>query len=84
MGETISRTSLRRILTIAEADIAVVKVKKHFSMYMAPEEVLLQLIAVFKTGLSTKEITDAIERISGIIQTEFPRIKQIFIEPVAK
>ncbi len=82
MGETTSRKTLRRVVTIAEADEAVLRVKKHFSMYMGPEDVLLQLIAVFKKDLTTQQITDAIERITKLIQAEFPRIKQIFIEPV--
>ena len=84
MGETTSKKTLRKIVAITEADAAVVKVKKHFSMYMAPEEVLLQLIAVFKEGLTTVEITNAIERITKVIQKEYPRIKQIFIEPAAQ
>lgn len=84
MGETTSRKTLRKIVALTEADTAVIKVKKHFSMYMAPEEILLQINAVFKAGLTTKQITDAIERITKTIQHEFPRIKQIFIEPVAK
>jgi cation diffusion facilitator family transporter len=84
MGETTSRKTLRKVVALTEADVAVVKVKKHFSMYMAPEEILLQLNTVFKEGLTTRQITDAIERITKTIQVEFPRIKQIFIEPVAK
>jgi cation diffusion facilitator family transporter len=84
MGETTSRKTLRKVVALTEADAAVIKVKKHFSMYMAPEEILLQLNTVFKEGLTTHQITDAIERITKTIQLEFPRIKQIFIEPVAK
>lgn len=84
MGETTSRKNLRKIMALAEADMAVIKVKKHFSMYMAPEEILLQLNTVFKDGLTTRQITDAIERITKTIQADFPRVKQIFIEPVAK
>ncbi|MDB5134936.1 MAG: ferrous iron efflux protein [Mucilaginibacter sp.] len=84
MGETTSRKTLRKVVSITEADVAVIKVKKHFSMYMAPDEILLQLNAVFKEGLTTHQITDAIERITKTIQVEFPRIKQIFIEPVSR
>ena len=52
-------------------------------MITTPEEgILLQLNTVFKDGLTTKQITDAIERIVRTIQTEFPRIRQIFVEPV--
>lgn len=82
MGETTTKTTRRRIISITEADNAIIKVKRQSSMYMAPEEILLQLFAVFKKELTTDQITDAIERISGAIQKEFPRITQIFIEPV--
>ncbi len=51
---------------------------------MSPEEVVLQLITVFKDNLNTRQITEAIERIQKTIQQKFPRIKQIFIEPVSK
>jgi cation diffusion facilitator family transporter len=84
MGETTSRKTLRKIIKLTEADQAVLKVKKHFSMYMGPEEVLLQLNTIFKDDLTTHQITDAIERITKTIQAEFPKIKQIYIEPVAK
>jgi len=82
MGETITRKSIRRILRLTHDDPAVIKVKKHFSMYMGPEEILIQLNTVFKQDLTTVQITDAIERITKLIKTELPRIKQIFIEPV--
>ncbi|MDO3642854.1 cation diffusion facilitator family transporter [Mucilaginibacter sp. L3T2-6] len=82
LGESTSRTTLKKIILLAQADDAVIKVKKHFSTYMSPEEVLLQLNTVFKDNLTTRQITDAIERITKAIQTDFPRIKQIFIEPV--
>jgi len=82
MGETTSRRTLRRVVKIAEADEAVIKVKRHFSMYLSPEEVILQLHTVFRQNLNTVQITDAIERITDQIRKEFPRMKQIFIEPV--
>jgi len=84
MGETTSRRTLKKVIKLAEADETVIKVKKHFSMYMSPEEILLHMNTVFKDDLTTHQITDAIERITKTIQKEFPRMKQIFIEPVAK
>jgi hypothetical protein len=51
-------------------------------MYLAPEEVVLQLVTVFRQDLTTREITESIQRVTTIIQKEFPRVKQIFIEPV--
>lgn len=82
MGETPSRKTLRKIISITEADPSIVKVKKHYSIYLAPEEIVLQLIAIFKKDLTTEEITEAIKRVSHAIRKSFPRFKQIFIEPV--
>jgi len=81
IGESISRKTMRKILALAKADPSIIKIKRHFSIYMAPEEVVLQLIAVIKKDLATHDITEAIKRISKNIEEEFPRIKQIYIEP---
>jgi len=81
LGESVSKKTIREIIALTQADPSIVKVKRHFSMYMAPEEVVLQLIAVFKKDLTTQQITEAIKRIIKSIQEKFPRIKQIFIEP---
>ena len=84
MGEPPARRILKKVIILVQADEAVIKVKKHFATYMAPEDVLIQLNTVFKQGLTTKQITDAIERITTKIKADFPRMKQVFIEPVAK
>ncbi len=82
MGETINRSTIKRILSIAEADDTIIRIKKHYSTYMAPDEAILQLNAVFKKDLTTVDITDAISRIISNIQQEYPGIRQIFIEPI--
>jgi cation diffusion facilitator family transporter len=84
MGETISRKHLKKIIALVESNTDVVKVKKHFSIYRSPDDILLQLNAVFKENLTTHQITDAIESITKTIQSQYPLIKQLFIEPVAK
>ena len=81
LGESISKATIESILGIAREDIAIIRIKKHLSMYLGPEEVVLQLIAEFEDDLTTADITDAIKRVSTIIKERFPRIKQIFIEP---
>ena len=81
IGESINRKAIREILSLTRSDPSIINVKKHFSIYMAPDEILLQLITEFKKDLSTGEITEAIERIIKLIKEKFPRIKQIFIEP---
>jgi len=82
MGETVRKATIKEIVAITEADPSVIKVKKQLSVYLAPEEIVLQLTAVFKKGLNTDQITGAISDITRSIQEKFPLIKQIFIEPV--
>ena len=84
MGETIRKATVQQIVSITESDPAVIKVQQQFSVYMAPEEIILQMTAVFKDGLSTEQITSSISNIIKSIQQRFPLVKQIFIEPVAK
>jgi cation diffusion facilitator family transporter len=82
MGVPPGKKAIRKIIRLTEADPAVIKVKHQSSMYLAPEEVILQLNTVFKDELTTRQITAAIQRITHVIKLEFPRIKQLFIEPV--
>lgn len=84
MGETIALEHLKLIIAMAEGDPAIIRVKKHFSIYRSPEDILLQLTAVFKPDLTTRQITRSIENIIHRIQTNYPHIRQIFIEPVRK
>lgn len=84
MGETISRKTLKKIIALVEQDKNVIAVKKHFSIYRSPDDILLQMNAIFKDDLTTRQLTDAIEKITKTIKSEYPLIKQLFIEPVAK
>jgi cation diffusion facilitator family transporter len=81
MGESVSEGTIGAIIKLTEEDNAIVKVQRHFSMYMAPEEVILQLLVVFKNDLTTTGITEAVRRLREKIRRQFPHIKQIFIEP---
>ena len=81
MGEPASPKALNEIITITESDPVIQKVLRHYSMFMSPEEVVLQLTTVFKDDITAKEITKAIRRVEQKIQEKFPKVKQIFIEP---
>lgn len=83
MGEPAGKKVLNDIVHITENDPSTRKVLRHYSMYMSPDEVVLQLRTVFRDDLTTGDITTAIERIEKKIQQKFPRVKQIFIEPAA-
>jgi cation diffusion facilitator family transporter len=82
VGETPGKKQLAQALAITELDESVIKVKKHFSTVMSPDHTVLILNTVFKENLTTVQITEAIQRISGNIQKDCSNIKQIFIEPV--
>lgn len=84
MGETIALEHLKVIIAMAEDDPAIVRIKRHFSIYRSPDDILLQLTAVFRPQLTTMQITNAIERIKHHIQGEYPHIRQLFIEPVKR
>ncbi len=83
MGESADKKLLESVIDIARADPLVLKVKQPLSMYMAPEEIVLVLMAVFDQNATTKGITDAMERIRTAIKQRHPSITQIFIEPEA-
>ena len=57
------------------------KVTRVFSLYQAPEEVLLVLIVDFPSGLKTGEISDRIVRIRDNIKSRFAKIAYIVIQP---
>ena len=82
MGETIQRKTMQEVIALTESNPAIIKVKKKLSIYLSPEEIVLQLTAVFKKDLTTEQITSAISSVSQSVQQKFPLIKQIFIEPV--
>jgi cation diffusion facilitator family transporter len=82
VGETPGKKQLAQALAITESDESVIRVKKHYSTVMSPDYTILILNTVFKENLTTSQITEAIQRISGDIQKSCSDIKQIFIEPV--
>jgi len=82
MGESIDESILNEVITLAQTDPAVSLINQNpLSMYMAPEEIILLMPVVFKSHLSTPDLTEAIDRIKIQIQNNFPSITKIFITP---
>ena len=81
MGETVSKNVMQEVITITEAHPAILKVKKHLSMILAPEEVFLVLIANFNKETPVHSIVESTDTIKKRIQEKYPYIKQILIEP---
>ena len=50
------------------------------TMYLGPEEVLLNLEVAFEPGLTASEIRAAVDRIEGRLRARYPEITRVFIE----
>ena len=81
MGEGFTPETQQKILNFVEHDNDVKSLISQLSTYQSPKEVLLMLIIEFQDELNTKDITSAIERLSGNIKVEFPLVKFVIIQP---
>jgi divalent metal cation (Fe/Co/Zn/Cd) transporter len=80
LGESAPPETLRRVRELVEADAAVIRAGQPLTMYLGPDEVLLNLNIAFQPRLSGDEIAAAVRRLEGAIQREYPRIRRIFLE----
>jgi len=84
MGEGVTKKTRQRITAITEMDDAAEKLLRLFSMYVGPEEILLLMDVQFKATLKMPGIHEAIDRIRGSIQKEYPKVKYMIIQPDIK
>lgn len=81
MGESAGHTTLQGVVRVTEANPAIVKVIRHLSMFMGPEEIVLLLVVTFRENMTAPEVSDTIVRLRDEIQKEYPFFRQIFIQP---
>lgn len=81
MGEGISAQTEQKIIALIEKDLSPTKVKKMFSIYESPEEVLLVLILSFQPDIRTEELNDKIDEVKKAIREKYPKINYIIIQP---
>ncbi|MES1160237.1 MAG: cation diffusion facilitator family transporter, partial [Bacteroidota bacterium] len=80
MGEGISPQTEQNIIELIEKDFLPIQVKKMFSIYESPEEVLLVLILDFPS-LDTEELNNKIDAVKEAIRKRYPKINYIIIQP---
>jgi cation diffusion facilitator family transporter len=80
LGQGVDKATLQSIRSAALQDHAVVAVAQPLTMYLGPEEVLVNLEVAFQAGLPSQEIPAAVKRIENAIRKEHPNIRSIFIE----
>lgn len=81
IGEGISAKTDREIRGLVEQVSEGAKVKRLFSLYQAPDEVLLVLMVDFPPDLETDELSERIGRIKEKIKDQYPRVAYIVIQP---
>ena len=81
MGEGISEETEQRIIVLIKEDPAVIKVKRIFSMYESPDEVLLVALISFDPQITTETLTEKIDGIKERIRKRYPKLNYIIIQP---
>jgi cation diffusion facilitator family transporter len=80
MGEGVSAETEQKIMELIEKDFSPIQVKKMFSIYESPDEVLLVLILDFPS-LNTEELNNKIDAVKEAIRKRYPKINYIIIQP---
>lgn len=80
IGESAEKDVLEDIREIARRDPAVRRVGDVLTMYLGPNEILLNIDIGFDPALGARELTEAIDRIEGEIRRAHAEIRRIFVE----
>lgn len=83
LGEAMTSSDREEICRIAARDRDVERVNSPLTMYFGPQTILLAIEVEFAPGLSSAEITGAIDRVERSVSERFPKVKHIFIEAQA-
>ncbi|MEO3407569.1 cation diffusion facilitator family transporter [Mucilaginibacter sp. CAU 1740] len=82
MGETASPQEVAQIIDLVQNAPGILQVSHHQSMYLSPEEVMLQLQVRFRPGLNSEDLVATTQQLRLNIQQLFPHFQHIAIEAV--
>lgn len=80
LGEAADPDLVRSIEALVSQEDAIRVISRPMTMHFGPKEVLLNMDLSFQSGLTTREINDAVERVERQIRTNHPQVKRIFLE----
>ena len=80
IGEGIDVDEVDEVVYIVESDPAVIKCGRVLSLYLGPEDLLMNIDVTFKEDLGEGGVLTAIDRIENEVMNEFPQTTRIFIE----
>jgi divalent metal cation (Fe/Co/Zn/Cd) transporter len=83
IGEGVDPKRADAILNIVLDDVAVEVADRPLTMYLGPDEVLLNLALRFRRDLPVGEAEEAIRRIEHAIRERYPEVHRIFLEAAA-
>lgn len=81
IGEGMSAEEVRDVVFIVESDPAVIKCGRVLSLYLGPDDLLVNLDVTFRDDLGEGGILLAIDRIEDEVMGEYPQATRVFIEP---
>lgn len=81
IGEGMSVEDVREVIYLVESDPAVVKCGRVLSLYLGPDDLLINLDVTFRDDLGEGGVLVAIDRIEEEVMSEFPQATRVFIEP---
>ncbi len=80
IGEGLTRDEIEDVVFIVEEDPSVIKCGRVLSMYMGPNDMLLNLDVTFDDELDEGDVLQAIDRIEAELIDDFPQCSAIFVE----
>jgi cation diffusion facilitator family transporter len=80
MGEGVSPEELADIRQRVESDQAVEKAGDILTMYMGPQDLIVNMGVCFVAGTTDHEMHDSIHRIEASLSAAYPEIKRVYIE----
>ena len=81
IGEGLTMDEVNDVVFIVESDPAVIKCGRVLSLYLGPEDLLVNMDVTFRDELGEGGVLTAIDRIEDEIMGEFPQATRVFIEP---
>lgn len=83
LGESADPEKVEAIRAVVGRDQTVERVGQALTMYLGPDDILLNLEVDFKDALRAGEIEAAVRRIEAQIREQHPDVRRIFIEAAA-
>ncbi len=80
IGEGLTVDEVKDVVFIVESDPAVIKCGRVLSLYLSPDDLLINLDVTFKDDLGEGGVLMATDRIEDEIMSEYPQTTRIFIE----